>query len=343
MRILNPSIALCIALAAGPLAADDELREAARTFGLKAIPYGLAEVSNNALTREKIELGRMLYFDPRLSASGAISCNSCHNVGTGGDGNIPTSLGHGWQTGPRNAPTVFNAVFNTAQCWDGRAEDLKTQAKGPIQAGVGMANTPEAVLETLRSFPEYVERFERSFPREADPVTLDNMAKAIEAFEVTLVTPAAPFDQWLEGNDSAMCDTSKKGLSLFISKGCAACHSGVNLGGQAYFPFGVVRKPDADILPPADKGRFEVTRTASDEYVFRAAPLRNITLTVPYFHSGQVWSLEQAVEIMGSVQLGIELSDEEVDAIATFLESLTGEQPRVTYPILPVETSAMPR
>jgi cytochrome c peroxidase len=238
---------------------------------------------------------------------------------------------------------VLNAVFNKAQFWDGRAEDLKAQAKGPVQAGVEMANTPEAVVVTLKSMPEYVERFGRAFPGEADPVSFDNMAKAIEAFEVTLITPASPFDQWLEGNDVALTADQKIGLDLFIKRGCTACHSGVNFGGQQYYPFGLVKKPGADVLPPDDKGRFQVTKTASDEYVFRAAPLRNIALTAPYFHSGQVWNLKQAVEIMGIAQLGTALKDDEAALIAEFLTSLTGNQPKVEFPVLPVETADTPK
>jgi cytochrome c peroxidase len=272
-----------------------------------------------------------------------ISCNTCHNLGTGGDDNLTTSVGHGWQKGPRNAPTVLNAVFNKAQFWDGRAEDLKAQAKGPVQAGVEMANKPETVVATLKSMPEYVERFGTVFAGEDDAVTFDNMAKAIEAFEVTLVTPASPFDQWLEGKDAALTADQKLGLDLFISKGCTACHAGVNFGGQEYYPFGLVKKPGADILPPDDKGRFALTKTASDEYVFRAAPLRNIALTAPYFHSGQVWDLKQAVSIMGISQLGTKLNEEEASLVAQFLESLTGEQPKVEYPILPVETADTPK
>nr|WP_157633865.1 cytochrome-c peroxidase [Thioflavicoccus mobilis] len=334
---------MCTACLSTTAAAEDALRERAKAAGLKAIPYGVQHVADNPVTREKIELGKMLFFDPRLSASGVISCNTCHNLGTGGDDNLPTSVGHGWQKGPRNSPTVLNAVFNKAQFWDGRAEDLKAQAKGPVQAGVEMANTPDAVVATLNSMPEYGERFARSFPGEDDPVTFGNMAKAIEAFEVTLVTPNAPFDQWLEGNDGALSDGQKAGLVLFLDKGCIACHNGVNFGGQDYFPFGLIKKPGADILPPADRGRFEVTKTATDEYVFRAAPLRNIALTAPYFHSGQVWDLPQAVAIMGTAQLGKELTPEEAGTIAEFLHSLTGEQPEVVYPVLPVETDATPR
>lgn len=340
------SITIAVALGVATtfaVAGDDQLREKAKGAGLEVVPYGIQDVRDNALTREKIELGKMLFFDPRLSASGVISCNTCHNLGTGGDDNLPTSVGHGWQKGPRNSPTVLNAVFNKAQFWDGRAEDLKAQAKGPVQAGVEMANEPEAVVVTLNSMPEYVERFARAFPGEADPVTFDNMAKAIEAFEVTLVTPASPFDQWLEGNDAALSGDQKIGLDLFVGKGCTACHSGVNLGGQEYFPFGLVKKPGADVLPPGDKGRFAITKTATDEYVFRAAPLRNIALTAPYFHSGQVWNLEQAVSIMGIAQLGTKLTEEQAGQIALFLQSLTGEQPKLEYPVLPVETADTPK
>lgn len=341
-NLISMAVALGVATTS-VVASDAELREKAKGAGLEAIPYAIQKVTDNPLTREKIELGKMLFFDPRLSASGVISCNTCHNLGTGGDDNLPTSIGHGWQKGPRNSPTVFNAVFNKAQFWDGRAEDLKAQAKGPVQAGVEMANKPEAVVLTLNSMPEYVERFGKAFPGESDPVTFDNMAKAIEAFEVTLVTPASPFDQWLEGNDAALTGDQKIGLDLFVAKGCTACHAGVNFGGQGYFPFGLVEKPGADILPLDDKGRFAITKTATDEYVFRAAPLRNIAITAPYFHSGKVWDLKQAVSIMGVSQLGTKLTDEEAGLIAMFLEGLSGEQPKVEYPVLPVETADTPK
>ena len=341
-RLISLAVAAGVA-ATSALAGDEQLREKAKDAGLQVVPYATQGVTDNPLTREKIDLGRMLFFDPRLSASGVISCNTCHNLATGGDDNLPTSVGHGWQKGPRNSPTVLNAVFNKAQFWDGRAEDLKAQAKGPVQAGVEMANKPENVVMTLNSMPEYVERFGKAFPGEADPVTFDNMAKAIEAFEVTLVTPASPFDQWLEGSDAALTPDQKIGLELFVDKGCTACHSGVNFGGQQYFPFGLVKKPGADILPPEDKGRFAVTKTASDEYVFRAAPLRNIALTAPYFHSGQVWDLKQAVSVMGVAQLGTQLEDEEAALIALFLHGLTGEQPNVEYPVLPPETADTPK
>lgn len=326
------------AMAANPA----DLRETAKDY-FEVIPSMVPSIADNAVTREKVELGKMLFFEPRLSASALISCNTCHNLGMGGDDNLETSIGHGWQKGPRNAPTVLNAVFNEAQFWDGRAEDLKAQAKGPVQAGVEMASTPERVVAVLKSIPDYVDRFKTAFPGEADPVTFDNMAKAIEAYEATLITPASRFDQFLEGNDTIMTETELTGLELFIDKGCASCHNGVNVGGTGYYPFGVVEQPGADILPPDDKGRFAVTQTASDDYVFRAGPLRNIALTAPYFHSGKVWSLEQAVAIMGSSQLGTELTDEEVKAITAFLQTLTGQMPQVTYPMLPVSGPDTPK
>jgi cytochrome c peroxidase len=324
---------------ASPALADDLLDEAVTYF--KPLPSTVPAVADNPITAEKIELGKMLFFDPRLSASGVFSCYSCHNLTTGGDDNLETSIGHGWQAGPRNSPTVLNAVFNVAQFWDGRADDLKAQAKGPIQAGVEMANTPENVEATLNSMPQYVSMFETAFGA-PDSVSFDNMARAIEAFEATLITPA-PFDSYLNGDVAALNDDEKAGLQLFIDKGCIACHAGVNLGGEGYYPFGLIEKPGADVLPEGDKGRFAVTDTVDDEYVFRAAPLRNVAVTAPYFHSGKVWDLKVAVQIMAESQLGEELSDQEADQLVAFLDSLTGQVPEITTPVLPAETATTPR
>jgi cytochrome c peroxidase len=205
-----------------------------------------------------------------------------------------------------------------------------------------MANTPEQVVATLTSMPAYVDSFKAAFPDEAEPVSFDNMAKAIEAFEATLITPA-PFDAYLNGDDAALSDTAKAGMALFIDKGCSSCHSGVNVGGHGYYPFGLIEKPGSEILPEGDKGRFAVTETADDEYVFRASPLRNIALTAPYFHSGKVWDLKVAVQIMAESQLGEELSDDEANQIVAFLDSLTGTLPEITVPVLPAETATTPR
>lgn len=319
----------------------DALRDAALEV-FKPLPSTVPAVKDNPVTPEKIDLGKALFFDPRLSASGVFSCYSCHNLTTGGDDNMETSVGHGWQKGPRNAPTALNAVLNEAQFWDGRADDLAAQAKGPIQAGVEMANTPEQVVDTLNSMPAYVAAFKASFPDQVDAVSFDNMAKAIEAFEATLITPA-PFDAFLNGDDNALTADARAGLQLFMDKGCASCHSGVNVGGHGYYPFGLVEKPGSDVLPAGDKGRFAVTETVDDEYVFRAAPLRNIALTAPYFHSGKVWDLSVAVEIMAESQLGESLNPEETTQLVAFLDSLTGTLPAITLPVLPAETAKTPR
>jgi cytochrome c peroxidase len=314
-------------------AGDNPLQRAQSLF--KPIPSEPPALKENVLSPARIELGKMLYFEPRLSKSWLISCNTCHNLGMAGVDMVETSIGHGWRKGPRNSPTVLNAVFNIAQFWDGRAADLKEQAKGPVQASVEMNNSPERVVATLQSMPEYVAAFEKAFPEVAEPVSFDNMARAIEAFEATLLTPDSPFDQYLGGDEKALDDKEKRGLRVFMDKGCAGCHNGINVGGNGYYPFGVVEKPGAELLPPEDKGRFEVTQTATDKYVFRAPPLRNVVLTPPYFHTGKVWDLRQAVAVMGSTQLGSELTDAEVTAIVAFLGTLTGIEPQVEYPVLP--------
>ncbi|MDO5613909.1 MAG: cytochrome-c peroxidase [Paracoccus sp. (in: a-proteobacteria)] len=294
------------------------------------------------LVEEKIQLGKMLYFDPRMSSSQLISCQTCHQLGLGGTDDQEVSIGHGWQKGPRNAPTVFNAVFNIAQFWDGRAPDLAEQAKGPVQASVEMHNTPDVVVATLKSMPGYVEAFATAFPDQDDPINFDNFAHAIEQFEATMITPNSALDRFMAGDDSAMDEQQKRGLQAFVETGCVTCHSGINVGGQDYFPFGVLENPGAEILPENDPGRFNVTNTASDEYVFRAAPLRNIALTAPYFHSGKVWDLQQAVKIMSTSQLGTEMTPEQADDIVAFLHTLTGERPEVTLPILPERTADTP-
>ncbi len=321
--------------------AEDDLMKRAQTI-FKPIPTSPPALDGNPITPEKIKLGTMLYFDPRLSASTLISCNTCHNLGLGGDDDQETSIGHGWQKGPRNAPTVLNSVFNIAQFWDGRAPTLKDQAKGPVQASVEMNNTPDRVIKTLKSMSGYVTLFQQVFPEEKDPVTFDNMAKAIEAFEATLITPDSPFDKYLRGNRKALAQKELEGLRLFMQKGCSGCHGGINMGGAGYFPFGVVERPEEKVIA-GDMGRFKVTGTKSDEYVFKAPSLRNIVLTPPYFHSGKIWDLKQAVAIMGSSQLGISLNDSEIGKIAVFLNTTTGVQPNVVYPILPVSTEETPR
>lgn len=342
MRLLcGLGLAASLGISIQAFGADQLLSSAQALF--KPIPSAPPALPGNAASPAKVELGKMLYFDPRLSASHAISCNSCHNVGLGGVDAEETSIGHHWQRGGRNAPTVLNAVFNTAQFWDGRAKDLEAQAGGPMVNPIEMASPTEHVGEQLSAIPGYVTAFRSAFPGESSPVTLANAQKAIAVFEATLITPNAPFDRYLRGDASALTDTQTQGLRAFIDKGCAACHKGINVGGEMYAPFGVVENPGAELLPPGDKGRFSVTKSATDAYVFKVPTLRNIALTAPYFHSGRSWDLRGAVAVMGSSQLGVQLSPGEVDTIVAFLESLTGEQPKITYPLLPPSVAATPR
>jgi cytochrome c peroxidase len=339
---VNPRVILAlVALASTAQAQQIDLQRRAKAL-FDPIPTQPPALASNPVTPAKIELGKMLYFDPRLSSSRLISCNTCHNVGLAGADLQETSIGHGWRRGPRNAPTVFNAVFNVAQFWDGRASDLKQQAKGPVVAAVEMNNSADSVVAALRAIPGYVDAFGKAFPGVSDPVSFENMARAIEAFEATLLTPGSRFDRYLAGDTRALTESERRGLTAFLDEGCVACHSGRNLGGTGYYVFGVVERPGAAILPPKDKGRFAVTRTATDEYVFKSPSLRNVALTAPYFHSGVVWDLEQAVAVMSSAQLGIELSAEEIGAIVDFLRALTGEQPKIEYPVLPPSTAGSP-
>lgn len=291
----------------------------------------VAENSLNPFNPAKIKLGKMLYFDPRLSKSGFISCNSCHNLATGGVDNLPTSIGHKWQLGPRNAPTVFNAAVHFAQFWDGRAKDVEEQAKGPILNPKEMASTEELVLERIKSIPEYVKLFKRAFPKEKEPITYENIAKAIAVFERTLITPSR-FDDFLKGNKKALSKEEKKGVELFVNKGCVSCHNGVAIGGGMFqrFDYGT------------DNGRYEVTKDENDKKLFKVASLRNVELTYPYFHDGSVWSLEEAVKIMGKKQLGIDLNEEEVKYIVLFLKSLTGKNLKFELPQLPPSTEKTP-
>jgi cytochrome c peroxidase len=337
------SCAIMVVLLAGSAAwgKDDLMSQAQAVF--KPVPAKPPVLKGNAPSWPKLALGKALFFDPRLSSSNLISCNTCHNIGLSGVDIQETSVGHGWQKGPRNAPTVLNAVFNTAQFWDGRAKDLEAQAKGPVQASVEMNSKPERVVQTLKSIPGYLPLFKKAFRHDKDPISFDNMARAIEVFEATLITPDARFDRYLKGDAKALSANEHEGLKLFLAKGCSACHNGVNMGGSGYFPFGVKETPAADIRPADDLGRFKVTNTAADKYVFKSPSLRNIALTPPYFHSGKVWKLGDAVKVMGSAQLGISLNDGEADKIVAFLQTLNGKQRRIVYPILPPNSDATPR
>jgi cytochrome c peroxidase len=340
-KIATSLCALAVVLASAAFAADDVLMKRAQGL-FKPIPPKAVGVKGTPSTPALVELGKALYFDPRLSRSKLISCNTCHPLGMGGADFQETSVGHRWQKGPRNAPTVLNSVFNVAQFWDGRAEDLKEQAKGPLQAAVEMNSTPEEVVKTLQSMSGYIALFRKAFPGQGSPITFENAARAIEAFEATLLTPDSRFDLFLKGDGSALNTGEKRGLDKFIGKGCAGCHGGINMGGTGYYKFGVQERPKAEILA-GDTGRFKVTSFEKDQYFFKSPSLRNIVLTPPYFHSGKVWSLAEAVSVMSSVQTGAALSGEDGADIVAFLGSTTGTQPEFTNPVLPAPAEETPR
>lgn len=287
----------------------------------------------NQITPIKVRLGKMLYHDPRLSKSGIMSCNTCHNLATSGASNLPTDIGHKWAIGPVNGPTAYNAALHTEQFWDGRATDLEEQAKGPIlnPGEMGMPSEAAAV-ERIKSIPEYRELFAKAFPKEKEPLNFGNIAKAIAAFERTLLTPSR-FDRFLAGDGKALNNDEKAGLKLFVETGCVACHNGIGVGG-GFQKMGVVRPYNAK--SPA-KGRYDVTKKDEDINVFKVPTLRNVERTYPYFHDGQVSSLDEAIKIMAEIQLGRSLKDNEVNSIVAFLKSLTGEIPAdaLMLPVLP--------
>lgn len=285
-----------------------------------------------------VELGKKLYFDPRLSKSGFISCNSCHNLSMGGTDNIPTSIGDHWQQGPINAPTVLNSSLNVAQFWDGRAADLKAQAGGPIANPGEMAFTHTLALGVLESIPAYVREFKTVFGK--DKVDIDQVTAAIAEFEKTLVTPNSRFDQYLLGKDDALSADEKAGYKLFKDSGCVACHNGPAVGGNSFQKMGVVEpyktKATAD-------GRVAVTGKDADRFNFKVPTLRNVEMTYPYFHDGAANTLTEAVDTMGRIQLGKKFTKDENARIVAFLKTLTGDQPSFTLPVLPASTDATPR
>jgi cytochrome c peroxidase len=293
------------------------------------------------ITQEKIALGRILYYDPRLSMSQKVSCNSCHELTKYGADNSPTSEGHKGQKGDRNSPTVYNAAFQFVQFWDGRAPDVEEQAKGPVLNPAEMAMTSEKqVVAVLKSMPEYVEAFKKAFPGEKDPVTYDNMGKAIGAFERKLITPAR-WDTFLKGDQTALTAEEKAGFNTFVASGCQTCHAGVLLGGNMFQKMGTV-KPWPDT---SDPGRFKVTKSEADKFMFKVPSLRNIDQTGPYFHDGKVPTLNGAIAQMADYQLGKTLSGAEIQSIIAWMKSLTGEIPAdyIKQPELPKSTGKTPK
>lgn len=311
-----------------------------RLAAFKALPADMASEQNPS-TDEKVALGRMLYFDTRLSKNHDISCNSCHALDKGGVDGEQFSKGHKGQLGGRNSPSVLNAALHMAQFWDGRAGTVEDQAKGPVLNPVEMA-MPDAkqVEKVLSSMPQYVEAFAKAFPAEKQPLSFDNAAKAIAAFERKLVTPGR-WDKFLGGDQEALTQAEKDGFDTFMASGCVACHAGVGVGGGMYQKLGLVQPwPNQK-----DQGRFEVTKNEADKMMFKVPSLRNVAKTAPYFHDGSARTLPEAIKLMAKHQVGKELSDAEVTSIATFLEALNGEAPAalIAAPELPPSTAKTPK
>lgn len=296
-------------------------------------PIEARAVANPAM----VELGKKLFFDPRLSRSGFISCNSCHNLSLGGSDNLPSSIGHNWHEGPINSPTVLNSSMNIAQFWDGRARDLKEQAAGPIANPDEMGFSHELAVGVIASIPAYVDEFETVFGTRT--VNIDEITQAIAAFEETLVTPNSRFDRWLRGDDGALTVAEHEGYELFKTSGCVACHNGPAAGGTSFQKMGLVEPYRTD--NPAE-GRAAVTGRDADRFNFKVPTLRNVELTYPYFHDGAARTLAEAVDVMGRIQLGRQYSDEENARIVAFLKTLTGDQPTFPLPLLPPSSDRTP-
>ncbi len=331
-------IIISTALATATLMASN-LADKAAEAGLSPIPdskselYKLIDNPKNSITDEKVELGKKLYFDPRLSKSGLISCNTCHNLSEGGDDGLPAAVGHTWTLNPHHlgSPTVYNSVFFDAQFWDGREKDLEAQAQGPIQAAPEMAASKDHVAKTVNSIPGYVNEFKKAYGDDVK-ITFEKVSDTIAVFERTLVTPSA-FDDFMNGSDKAMTKGQKDGLKTFIDKGCVTCHTGIAFGGKM--------------------NAFNVTATYKHNNVgdfkgdkngmVKVPTLRNITQTAPYFHNGQIATLKEAIVEMGRIQLGVKISDKEAASIEEFLTALDGRKPALALPQLPASSASTPK
>ena len=310
----------------------------------QALPTVAPAPADNPTTPAKVRLGKMLFFDSRLSSTGTVSCFSCHNVMEGGDDHRPVSIGVEAQRGGRNAPTVWNAAFLSVQFWDGRAATLEDQAKGPPVNSVEMGmKSLTMVIERIRRIPGYAPYFHQAFgPGEV--ITMDNAAKAIAAYERTLITPGSAYDRYVQGDHSALTAQQVRGMQTFAAVGCAGCHQGPNFSGPP-LPMGTgffVKFPIYTNNPyvqkyhlMSDLGRYDVTHREADKHMWRVPGLRNLLYTEPYFHNGSVASLPQAVRVMAATQLDRKLTDAQVRDIAAFLGALNGPFPVQTMPRLP--------
>lgn len=345
IRVLLTASALCSAVVFGVVGAadtDKELLDRARTL-FKPLP-DTARVDDYPHSQARIDLGKALFFETRVSADGRMSCAACHSPSYHGADSLAVSVGVHGKKLPRNASTVFNTPLLIAQHYGGNRVTVEEQAMKALLSPLAYGNKDYAEAEAKMKALGYLPMFEKAFPNEADPVTAENWAKAIGAFERTLLTPA-PFDRYLKGDQRAISKEAKIGLEKFMSVGCAGCHNGVTVGGQSYMKFGltedywlVTGSKEMEALKGRDKGRWHDTQKPEDMYIFKVPQLRNVAATPPYFHDGSVQKLDDAVRVMARLQLGKQLSDEDVTHIVAFLHTLTGEVPKqfATAPVLPV-------
>lgn len=333
-----PSL-LLLGLAAVPaVQAQTEVNRA--MLGMFQPIMEVAENPANPITDAKVDLGRMLYYDTRLSKNRTVSCNTCHDLASFGDDGLATSKGIDGQIGGRSAPTVYNAAIHIAQFWDGRAADVEAQAVGPVLNPIEMGMPDEQyVLRVLKSIPGYVDAFAKAFPEDKEPLTYANVGNAIGAFERKLMTPSR-FDDFLKGDEKALTDAEKHGLNLFVTTGCTVCHNGMGVGGHLYQKLGLVKE-----WPTKDLGRYEATKNEADKYFFKVPSLRNITETGPYLHDGSIASLEEMTAKMAEYQLGRTLSEEDTKAIVTFLGALKGriDENYIKQPELPADGPDTPK
>jgi len=314
---------------------EDLLNQAKQIFG--PLPKVMSS-EKNPITPEKVALGKMLFYETRISVDGTVSCARCHPIGLFAADGLKKSIGNNCKLNPRNAPTLLNAAGQISAHWIGNRVDVEDQARQSVigPPSFGMPSN-EAVERRLKETKGYMDLFKKAFPGEADPVTVDNLAKAIGAFERTLVTPS-PFDSFLKGDIAALNGQEKRGLKTYMETGCIMCHSGPYVGGQVYQKFGIFEPYwKYTKSEPIDEGRFVVTKNEADKYVFKVPIHRNMEKTAPYFHDGSVDKLEDAVWIMGKIQLGKDLNKAQVEAIVTFMKSLTGKIPEdaLKVPLLP--------
>ena len=318
--------------------ADQDLLKQAQAI-FKPLPSVEEARAEHPFTDAQVQLGKQLWYDPRLSKSDKISCNSCHSLDNYGVDGHSTSTGHNGALGGRNAPTSLNSGTLGIQFWDGRAPNVEEQAKGPLVNPVEMAMPNlDVVAKKVASIDGYNKSFKEVYADKGGEATIDNIAHAIGAFERTLLTPSR-WDKYLRGDINALSVPERVGLQTFIDKGCVACHSGMGLGGDTFQKFGLVKGPYWKYIDAKNHniGIADITKKEEDQNFFRVASLRNVAKTAPYFHTGTVKDLHEAVRVMGEIQLGKTLSSEEIDNIVVFLNALTGEVPAdaLNVPTLP--------